>query len=508
MNRKQNHRKNKHKNSARKNKNTESFVEFLKEVGGYSSASQFQKGHHGYATHRLANAKNLGAAGWRQIDHHVYPAGMRQAVADTRVVRGETVGSDHRMVLSAIRVDDFHWFGSRRKRRGNGGVTSLPTKNQTTEQEREKYCSRVVELNKQGKGVQESIAQAAAECFGKVKERKPWLSREFRDLWEVRRDELAAGRKGEAKAILKLMRFVEKRDKEKYLDKVCDEAEEHFEKSGLAPALQSVAKVAGKKKKTRGLELRKPLTHADETAYMAEGKAELHRKFYADVFQGKEPEELPGRPAKPQSEKKNTKTKRRTCGEIPIGIEDKDIDDAIERLKRGKAAGEDGITREHIDLLQGEAKALVYAKVHQYWRDGKLDPGEVDSVIVVLPKPGKDDSQTAGWRPIALLRFFAKIYATILHKKLAEPMDGILAENQNGFRSYRRATDNTLAVRLLTRDRRKQGLQTCAAFVDLQQCFDTVPRSLIGKAMQAYGVPQGLQERFWAFSLFLVFNTN
>ncbi|CAD7926976.1 unnamed protein product, partial [Amoebophrya sp. A120] len=55
--------------------------------------------------------------------------------------------------------------------------------------------------------------------------------------------------------------------------------------------------------------------------------------------------------------------------------------------------------------------------------------------ITVLPKPGKDHGEAAGWRPIALLNFLSKVYASLLYLKIAGPIGDIMSENQAGFRT-------------------------------------------------------------------------
>ncbi|CAD7955596.1 unnamed protein product, partial [Amoebophrya sp. A25] len=95
-------------------------------------------------------------------------------------------------------------------------------------------------------------------------------------------------------------------------------------------------------------------------------------------------------------------------------LEDKEADEAIRRLKTGRAAGRDQLKAERYELLSAQSKSLVREKVRKYWREGALEDGEADSLIVALPKPGKDRSSTAGRRPIALLNFFAKIFASAL----------------------------------------------------------------------------------------------
>ncbi|CAD7931344.1 unnamed protein product, partial [Amoebophrya sp. A25] len=156
------------------------------------------------------------------------------------------------------------------------------------------------------------------------------------------------------------------------------------------------------------------------------------------------------------------------------------------RLKTGKAAGRDQLKKERYELLSAHRKSLVREKVRKYWREGALDEGEVDSLIVVLPKPGKDHSSTAGWRPIALLNFFARIFASALCLRLVGPIDQALSEAQAGYRPYRRAIDNTLALKLAIQARAAVGRAASVCFVDLTQAFDTVPRKLVARAFEAY----------------------
>eukprot|EP00392_Amoebophrya_sp_AT5.2_P015858 g16081.t1 len=187
-----------------------------------------------------------------------------------------------------------------------------------------------------------------------------------------------------------------------------------------------------------------------------------------------------------------------TAGPFAVETTDREIRAAIDRLKPDRAAGEDTVTKEHYELLDDVGKQLVVDQVRTYWEDGSLPEGVVDSLVVVLAKHGKDQSKVEGWRPIALLNFIARAYASLLYLKLATPLDAVLSEAQQGFRPYRRAIDNTLTVRLLTRQRRREGRSTAALFVDLTQCFDTVPRKLIEKALEQYGVPEALRRRVWS----------
>ena len=90
------------------------------------------------------------------------------------------------------------------------------------------------------------------------------------------------------------------------------------------------------------------------------------------------------------------------------------------------------------------------------------------------------------------------MHAQLIHEKTSEPLDLAQGECQAGFRKYRRAIDNTPAVKIIAQELRRSEKQLLLPFIDLQQAFDKVPRKLIQRAFACYGVPSELQAKFWA----------
>eukprot|EP00392_Amoebophrya_sp_AT5.2_P018306 g18817.t1 len=430
----------------RPNLNTAAFAGFLRENAAHSSASHFRHGHHAYATWRNpGTGTRFGTTGWQQIDHICYANTMQGCVRDTKVAQDawETFpGQDHQLLVSKVRVDAFGWFGKKRKKGTANKCRQLPRPAVAEPEKVRSYNAKVGQLLGAGKSLQEAVTRAAGEA--------------------------------------------------RFVDEVCAEAEEYFEKHGHAPAIRAVAKLGGKKAKKPKRNIQPPLTHGEETAYTAEGRAELHRRFFAEVFGGEEPDDYPDLPEREPG--RATAAGANASEEVT----DAEIAAAIKRLKTGKAAGEDGMVKEHVELLDPENKKIVFEAVRKQWRTGRLTVAEVRPLITVLPKPGKDHSKTDGWRPISLLNFLAKVYAQLLYGRIAKPIDTVLEETQNGFRPYRRATDNTTALKVLTQQRYRAGKKTYACYIDLRQCFDRVPRGLIARALQYYEVPQALRDRFWA----------
>ena len=65
----------------------------------------------------------------------------------------------------------------------------------------------------------------------------------------------------------------------------------------------------------------------------------------------------------------------------------------------------------------------------------------------------------------------------------------LLPEEQCGFRPDRSTTDMMFVVRRLQEVRRKAGVSLHMCFVDLQNAYDTVDRTLLWQVLTCIGVP-------------------
>ena len=108
--------------------------------------------------------------------------------------------------------------------------------------------------------------------------------------------------------------------------------------------------------------------------------------------------------------------------------------------------------------------------------------------IIFIPKAGATHDPK-NYRPISLLNFLGKVFATLLNKRLVEHLEenGILKESQHGFRKKKSST--TLIAQLYERIAREKagGKNTLVTMVlrDVRKAFDTVwHRGLIYKLMQ------------------------
>jgi len=166
-----------------------------------------------------------------------------------------------------------------------------------------------------------------------------------------------------------------------------------------------------------------------------------------------------------------------------------EIADAIKRLKRGKAAGLDGMKAEFV--IDG-CDALL--RILQTLFNKLLSKGFCSSlavgVIHALFKSG-DASSVDNYRGITVGPVIAKLFAMVLESRLSSWAErkGIRARGQTGFRQYYRTTDNLFVLQTLIDSRTHwlgKKLYTC--FVDFRKSFDTMLREKLWRMFEGIGV--------------------
>jgi len=94
--------------------------------------------------------------------------------------------------------------------------------------------------------------------------------------------------------------------------------------------------------------------------------------------------------------------------------------------------------------------------------------------VIALPKPGKDISLAASYRPISLLSVCFKLLERIILCRIAPTVNAVLSPSQAGFCQGRSTHDQVCALTTFIENGFQQGLKTGAVFVDLMAAFDTV----------------------------------
>src|SRR5690348_4624671 len=110
-------------------------------------------------------------------------------------------------------------------------------------------------------------------------------------------------------------------------------------------------------------------------------------------------------------------------------------------------------------------------------------------IIFPLHKEG-DPRVPDNYRGITLLSVVGKIYAMVLNNRVKRWCEerNVLVDEQAGFRVRRSTVDQTFILSELIRARRKKGLKTYCAFLDIKKAYDKVWRDGLWKRLIEVGI--------------------
>ncbi len=217
-------------------------------------------------------------------------------------------------------------------------------------------------------------------------------------------------------------------------------------------------------------------------------KIEEWREYFIRILEGAE-----------TNEEQKTEVNRQETGTIEereeIGKEE--VIRVIGKMKKGKAAGIDGIQNEHWiyateNIVEGLTKML-----DKIWKGEGLPEEWRVGLISPLHKKGNRE-KVENYRGITLLNTTYKIYSSILQHKLERDIEEkqLLPEVQMGFRKGRGTIECIATLdHIVRRELNEKGGKVYALFVDLKAAFDMVNRERLWQIMKDMGISKTLIER-------------
>ena len=166
-----------------------------------------------------------------------------------------------------------------------------------------------------------------------------------------------------------------------------------------------------------------------------------------------------------------------------------EVMDSLRKLRRGKAAGSDGISAEVLRSGGDEMVKCIHFICQHMFSSSEVPLDWLRGVVVPIYKDG-DKRDPLNYRPITLLSIVGKAYTNILCGRLTEWAEqlGIIVQEQGGFRAHRGCAEQLFALTELVNMRRRARLSTFACFVDIKKAYDTVWHSGLKEKLRRYGI--------------------
>ena len=171
------------------------------------------------------------------------------------------------------------------------------------------------------------------------------------------------------------------------------------------------------------------------------------------------------------------------------------VTSAIKSCRISRACGPDSLSifylmnqeplaTEHLTALYNDS--LKYFRLPSIWKT---------SLVIPIPKPGKDSSQGTSYRPIPLLCPAVKVLEALILPSINEFLSP--AKNQHGFRPRHSIT---YALLQLTTDietgfnQRKPPHRTVCVAIDLTAAFDTVSHDILISKIAGSSLPPAITQ--------------
>ena len=126
----------------------------------------------------------------------------------------------------------------------------------------------------------------------------------------------------------------------------------------------------------------------------------------------------------------------------------REVEAAVQSLKKGKSAGVDNIPAEGVQAGGDDVITALTTICNRIWQTREWPNPWTRSLVFTLPKKG-NLQQCQNYRTISLISHPSKAMLKVILNRLKPKVEKITAEEQAGFRAGRCTTEQIFSLRIL-----------------------------------------------------------
>ena len=165
----------------------------------------------------------------------------------------------------------------------------------------------------------------------------------------------------------------------------------------------------------------------------------------------------------------------------------KEVEAAVQSLKKGKSAWVDNIPAELVQAGGADVITALTTSCNKVWRTGEWRTPWTQSLVGTLPKKG-NLQLCQNYRMISLISHPSKFMLKIVQNRLKPQAEKIIAEYQAGFRAGRSTTEQIFNLQIPCDKYLQHQQDLHHVFIDVKKAFDKVWHAALWATMKKYNI--------------------
>ena len=147
---------------------------------------------------------------------------------------------------------------------------------------------------------------------------------------------------------------------------------------------------------------------------------------------------------------------------------------ALRGMKKGRTPGSNGFSVDFFSCFWKTLGVFLYRACISSFSEGTTVPSHRESLITLIPKPGRPNNSLKSWRPISLLNVDYKIISTAIANRFKKVVNKIISTSQTAYIKGRYIGENSRLVYDVI-SHVNQSKQTCLILAaDFEAAFETI----------------------------------
>ena len=171
-------------------------------------------------------------------------------------------------------------------------------------------------------------------------------------------------------------------------------------------------------------------------------------------------------------------------------ITKKELEEAVRKLKRGKAVGPDGILSEYLISFHKVSAKTLLKLLNSIFSNSLFPEAWSQNYMKPIFKKGTV-TLPDNYRGLAISSNFAKLFSLILLARLNSLVEKhkMISNNQIGFMKGSRTSDHIFLLQtIVDKVVKKANGRLYTAFIDFKKAYDTVDRKILFERLQTLGI--------------------